>query len=179
MIPFPDKKYNIIYADPPYKFKTYSNKGMGRSAENHYSTMSINDINDLPVSSICDRNCILFLWIIDSMLQESFKIIESWGFQYKTVAFTWVKENKKSDGFFKGMGYWTRCNPEQCLLATRGKPTRLSKSVSQLIVSKRQGHSKKPDIIRDKIVELCGDLPRIELFARQKTDGWDTWGNDI
>ena len=107
------------------------------------------------------------------------KMNDGWGFEYKTVAFTWAKTNKKSPGFFKGLGYWTRANPEMCLLATKGKPKRLSKSVRQLIISKLQQHSKKPDEIRNRIVELCGDIPRIELFARQKTQGWDVWGNEV
>jgi len=179
MIPFPKKKYNIIYADPAWYFKTYSNKGEKRSAIQHYHCMSIDDICNLPINSICDDDCMLFIWVIDPMLPEAIKVIESWGFKYKTVAFTWVKKNKKSDSYFTGMGYYTRCNPEQCLLATKGKTTRLSKSVRQLIISKIQQHSRKPDCTRDRIVELCGDLPRIELFARQKTPGWDVWGNEI
>ena len=114
------------------------------------------------------------------MLPEALETIKRWGFKYKKqVAFTWVKQNKKSDGYFTGMGYYTRCNPEQCLLATKGKLKRISKSVRQLIVSRLEQHSKKPNDIRNRIVELCGDLPRIELFARQRTDGWDCWGNEV
>ena len=113
------------------------------------------------------------------MLPEALEVIKRWGFKYKTVAFTWIKENKKSDGYFTGMGYYTRCNPEQCLLATKGKPKRISKSVRQLIVSRLEQHSKKPDDIRNRIVKLCGDLPRIELFARQRVEGWDCWGNEV
>ena len=179
MIPFPKKKYNIIYADPAWYFKTYSNKGNKRSAIQHYDCMSINDIYNLPIHTISDDDCILFIWVIDPMLPEAIKVIESWGFKYKTVAFTWVKKNKKSDNYFTGMGYYTRSNPEMCLLATKGKPKRLSKSVRQLIVSKLQQHSKKPDEIRNRIVELCGDIPRIELFARQRVEGWDCWGNEV
>tara|TARA_R110000824_G_scaffold49590_1_gene139217 strand:+ start:226 stop:765 length:540 start_codon:yes stop_codon:yes gene_type:complete len=179
MIPFPKKKYNIIYADPAWYFKTYSDKGNKRSAVQHYDCMSIDDICNLPINSICDDDCMLFLWVIDPMLPEAIKVIESWGFKYKTVAFTWVKKNKKSDNYFTGMGYYTRSNPEMCLLATKGKPKRISKSVRQLIVSKLQEHSKKPDCVRNKIVELCGDLSRIELFARNRYKGWDSWGNQI
>ena len=175
---FPKKKYRIIYADPAWTFKTYSNKGKGRSAEKHYSCMKIQDIYNLPVQNISDDNCILFLWVVDPMLPEAIKTIESWGFKYKTVAFTWVKSNK-TKGFFTGMGYWTRANPEMCLLATKGKTNRLSKAVKQLIISKRREHSRKPDEIRDRIVQLVGDLPRIELFARQRAKGWDSWGNEL
>ena len=174
-----DKVYDIIYADPPWYFKTYSNKGNKRSAIQHYNCMSIDDIYNLPINSICNNDCILFLWVVDPMLPEAMEVIKKWGFKFKTVAFTWVKENKKSEGYFTGLGYWTRANPEMCLLATKGKPKRISKAVRQLIISKRQEHSKKPDEIRDRIVKLCGNLPRIELFARQKVKGWDCWGNEV
>ena len=174
-----DKVYDIIYADTPWYFKTYSNKGNKRSAIQHYNCMSIDDIYNLPINSICNNDCILFLWVVDPMLPEAMEVIKKWGFKFKTVAFTWVKENKKSEGYFTGLGYWTRANPEMCLLATKGKPKRISKAVRQLIISKRQEHSKKPDEIRDRIVELCGDLSRIELFARQRVQGWDCWGNEV
>ena len=179
MIPFTKKKYNIIYADPAWYFKSWSKKGEDRNATNYYECMSIDDICNLPIRNISDDDCILFIWVIDPMLPEAIKVIESWGFKYKTVAFTWVKENKKADSFFTGLGYYTRSNPEMCLLATKGKPKRISKSVRQLVVSKLQEHSKKPDRIRNDIVELCGDKPRIELFARQKAEGWDSWGNEV
>ena len=175
----PKKTYKIIYADPAWYFKTYSNKGNKRSAIQHYNCMSIDDIYNLPINSICNNDCILFLWVIDPMLPEAIKVIKSWGFKYKTVAFTWVKENKKSNGYFTGMGYWTRANPEQCLLATKGNPKRISKAVKQLVIDVRREHSRKPDCVRDRIVELIGDLPRIELFARQRVKGWDSWGNEI
>lgn len=179
MIPFPKKRYDVIYADPAWYFKTYSKKGNGKSAEQHYSCMSLNDICNLPVESITNKNCILFIWVIDPMLPEAIKVIESWGFKYKTVAFTWVKQNIKSKGYFTGLGYWTRANPEMCLLATKGKPKRLSKSVKQLIISNRREHSRKPDETRDRIIQLVGNIPRIELFARQKIKGWDCWGNEV
>ena len=179
MIPLPKVKAKIIYADPAWSFKTYSKKGQSRSASRYYNTLSVDDICNLPICDISDNDCTLFLWAIDSMLPQAFRVIEAWGFEYKTVAFTWVKQNIKSDGFFVGMGYHTRCNPEQWLLATRGKPKRVSKSVRQLVISKREHHSKKPDIIRDHIVDLCGDLPRVELFARQKAKGLHSWGDQI
>tara|TARA_R110002126_G_scaffold80036_1_gene198524 strand:+ start:145 stop:690 length:546 start_codon:yes stop_codon:yes gene_type:complete len=181
MIPFPNKTYDVIYADPAWYFKSWNKKGKvnKRDATNHYDCMSINDICNLPIDTISNPNCVLFLWAIDPMLPQAFKVIESWGFTYKTVAFTWAKKNKKSEGFFTGLGYWTRANPEMCLLATRGKPKRISKSVRQLVVDSRREHSRKPDRIRDDIVELCGDVSRIELFARQKSNGWDSWGNEI
>ena len=122
MIPFPKKKYKIIYSDPAWHFKTYSNKGEKRSAIQHYNCLNIDDIYNLPVNTISDNDCMLFIWAIDSMLPEALETIKRWGFKFKTVAFTWVKQNKKSDGYFTGMGYYTRCNPEQCLLAIKGLP---------------------------------------------------------
>ena len=178
-IPFPDKKYNIIYADPPWNYKVWSAKGTGRSAEQHYSTMTLKDIQDMPIQDIADDNCILFMWVTYPLLEDSFKVLKSWGFTYKTVAFTWVKKNKKADSWFWGLGHWTRANAEICILATQGKIKRQSASVHQIIDERIQEHSKKPDIVRDKIVELVGDLPRIELFARQTADGWDSWGNEV
>ena len=175
---FPKKTYKILYADPPYYFKSYSKKGENRNATQHYNCMEFDDILQLPINNIADVDCVLFIWVIDPFLERAFEIINKWGFKYKTVAFTWIKQNKSS-GFFTGLGYWTRANPEQCLLATKGNPKRVSKAVRQLIISKRQEHSKKPDEIRDRIVELCGDLPRIELFARTRCKGWDSYGDEI
>ena len=175
---FPIGKYNIIYADPPYYFKSYSQRGEKRNATQHYNCMEFNDILRLPLFNICDVDCVLFLWVTDPFLEKSFELIKRWGFTYKTVAFTWVKTTQMNK-HFKGMGYWVRKNPEMCLLATKGKPKRLSKNVEQLVVSPRQRHSQKPDCVRERIVELCGDLPRIELFARQKVKGWSCWGNEV
>lgn len=174
-----NRKYNIIYADPPWSYRAWSSKGKGRSAESHYPTMSIEDIKALPVSQLAAKDCILFLWITFPLLQEAWSIMEAWGFTYKTVAFVWVKQCRKSENLFLGMGYWTRSNAEICLLATKGSPKRVSKNVKQIIISHLEEHSKKPDAARDRIVDLAGDLPRIELFARQTTPGWDVWGNEV
>ena len=173
------KKYNVIYADPPWHYKVYSKKGEGRSAENHYHTMEIEDIRSLPVGNIAADDCILFLWVTFPCLLEGISVMESWGFTYKTCAFTWVKQNRKSDGLFWGLGFWTRANAELCLLATRGKPKRVNKGVHSVVLSHVREHSRKPDEVRDRIVELMGDIPRIELFARQQVDGWDCWGDEV
>jgi len=175
----PNKKYDIIYADPPWRYKGFSSKGEGKNANQHYDCMSIEDICKLPVKNISKDNCILFMWVTDPLLEKAFNVIGAWGFIYKTVAFTWAKSNKNKLGMFTGLGYWTRSNPEMCLLATKGKPKRVSKSVAQLVIDERREHSRKPDRIRHDIVNLCGDLSRIELFARQEFDGWDAWGNEI
>ena len=141
--------------------------------------MRLEDIQNLPINNLADKDCALFMWTTIPLLKDSFSVLESWGFVYKTVAFVWIKQNKKSDSLFWGLGYWTRANAELCILATKGHPKRKSAKVNQVIMSKIEEHSKKPDETRSRIIELMGDLPRIELFARQKADGWDAWGNEI
>jgi len=169
-------KYSIIYADPPWRYGRKYGSGV---AENHYSTMSMQEISELPISKIAHTNSILFLWATFPQLDVALEVIQAWGFRYKTVGFVWVKQTKVSHQWFFGLGNWTRSNAEICLLATRGKPKRKSASIHQLIISPVQSHSQKPQEVREKIVELLGDLPRIELFAREKTDGWDVWGNEV
>ena len=146
---------------------------------NHYPVMTVEEICELPVPKFAADNCVLFMWATFPKLKEAFEVIKAWGFKYSTVAFVWVKKNKKSDSWFMGMGWWTRNNAEVCLVATRGHPKRISRKVHQLIISPVEEHSKKPDITRDKIIELMGDLPRVELFARQAPPGWDVWGNEV
>lgn len=171
-----EKKYNIIYADPPWRYDLSKGQGV---AENHYRTMDIQEICGLPISEIAAKDAALFLWVTFPQLPEAFKVMKAWGFSYKTVAFVWVKQNKSGKGFFFGLGYWTRSNAEICLLGIKGHPKRISKKVFQLIVSPLERHSKKPEEARKRIVELMGDLPRIELFARQETPGWDIWGKEV
>lgn len=176
---FPDKKYNIIYADPPWRFRLWDNKASRSCADNHYPTMELSNIKNLPVMGLADDDCVLFLWATAPCLPDAIDTARCWGFTYKTVAFVWVKTNKNTPGLFTGMGYWSRSNTEYCLLCTRGHPHRVSTNVHQVCVYPRREHSRKPDIVRDRIVQLCGDLPRIELFARQRTVGWDVWGNEV
>lgn len=173
------KKYKIIYADPPWQYRVYSKKGQGRSAENHYHTMNIKDIMALPVDKIADKDCILFLWITFPCLKEGIEVMERWGFKYKTCGFNWVKRNKKKNTYFMGLGFWTRSNSEVCLIGTKGQPKRVSKSVPQICDARIMEHSKKPAEIRERIVELCGELPRVELCARDKVKGWDSLGDEI
>jgi len=170
------KEYNIIYADPPWQYARSKVQG---AAEKHYRTMSVDDICQLPIAEICGKDCILFMWATFPQLKEALQVIKAWGFNYKSVAFVWLKQNKSGIGWFYGLGFWTRGNAEICLLATKGQPKRKSAKVHQFIISPLRGHSQKPDEARDKIVELVGDLPRVELFAREKADGWDTWGNEV
>jgi N6-adenosine-specific RNA methylase IME4 len=181
----PGGAYNVIYADPPWTFQTWSDNGKDRSPEKHYDCMSLADVRALPVQDIAAEDCALFLWVTDPLLPEAFKLIEAWGFTYKTVAFNWAKLNKSAPPllfavrhFHTGMGYWTRANPELCLLATKGKPKRVSKAVRRLVIEPRREHSRKPDEVADRIVHLMGDVPRVELFARQSRRGWTTWGDE-
>lgn len=173
-----DKKYNIIYADPAWKYNF--GETSSRFVNKKYTVMSKEDICDLPVGSICAEDAVLLMWITFPKLDWALDVIKAWGFKYKTNAFTWIKQNKKSDDLFWGMGYYTRSNAEVCLLATKGKPLqRMSHNVHSVIMSHIEEHSKKPHEIRERIVELFGDIPRIELFARQHADGWDCWGNEV
>ncbi len=179
MIPFPDKRYSIIYADPPW---SYQNKGTRAAASKHYGVMTLDDIKKMSVGAsegIANDDCALFMWSTFPMLKEALDVIEAWGFTYKTVAFNWVKQNKSGEGLFMGLGNWTRSNSEICLLAVKGKPKRVSAGVRSVVLSPRKNHSQKPAEVRDKIVELMGDVPRIELFARERVDGWDAWGNEV
>ena len=140
--------------------------------------MPIEEIYKFPIDNIADENCALFLWVTYPILSEAIETVKKWGFRYVTVAFTWIKTNKNNGKPFFGLGNWTRANAEICVLGFRGKLKRKSNKVSQVVLSPLREHSRKPDEIRDKIVELMGDLPRIELFARQSANGWDCWGNE-
>ncbi len=177
--PFPDRKYTVIYADPPW---SYQQSGYG-AAKKHYATMTTDDICNLPVKKICGGGAICFLWATFPNIADAIKVMEAWGFQYKTAAFVWVKKNAKSGGNCMGLDAYTRANAEVCLLGvTPGFKARervRCHSVRQIIEAPRQAHSKKPDEARQRIVELLGDVPRIELFARQRAEGWDAWGNEV
>ena len=173
------RKYGVIYADPPWHFRNWSAKGTGRNAISHYDCMDFDALSRLPVADLARDNCVLFLWAIDPLLPRALELIRAWGFEYKTVGFYWVKLNAAADSeadYFTGLGYWTRANPEQCLLATRGKPPRKARDVRRLIVERRREHSRKPDDVRDRIERLV-DGPYLELFARETKHGWDCWGD--
>jgi len=183
------KKYSIVYADPPW---SYDDKCLHRGgALRHYQTMTIEDIKALPVRDLTATDCILFMWATFPKLQEALDTMTAWGFEFKTCAFVWVKTNKRTsieqvsflphesfDSFW-GMGRWTRSNAEICLLAVKGKPQRMNADVHQIIYSPIDKHSKKPAETRERIIRLVGDLPRIELFARNVPKGWDVFGNEV
>jgi len=141
--------------------------------------MSLQELKNLPIKNITKDNAVLFLWVTYPFLPEGLELIKAWGFTYKSIAFQWLKLNKVNKQPFYGLGRWTRGNTEPCLLATKGKPKRICPAVFQLIQAPIIRHSQKPGEARDKIIQLMGPLPRIELFARQKIEGWDIWGNEL
>ncbi len=171
--------FDIIYADPPWSFDNWSEKGEDRNPNQHYDTMPWEEIAALPVGELASRNCACFLWAIDPLLDKAFEALRRWGFRYATVGFTWAKLNPSGEGYAMGTGYYTRANPEICLLGVTGTMPRLDAGVRQLVVEPRREHSRKPDRIADDIVRLFGDRPRIELFARTKRPGWEAWGNQV
>lgn len=175
-----DKKYNIIYADPPWAYNTRKNTGtkFGGGAMGHYPTMAMGEIERLPIPNIASDNCALCMWVTFPYLDKQIRLFEKWGFDYKTLAFSWVKTNRASGTPFFGVGYYSKSNCEVCLLGVKGKMKPVSNKVSSCIIAPKREHSRKPDEARERIVELFGDLPRIELFARQYARGWDCWGNE-
>lgn len=178
-----DKKYNIIYADPPWqyndKMKMQGIHGMIRGAESFYNTMDLQDIKKLPIKDISSENSILFMWVTMPLLDKAFEVMSAWGYKYKTCGFCWIKKTKNGKNHL-GMGHYTRGNAELCLIGIKNKkPQFHTRSLSQIVESEIRKHSQKPDEVRDKIVELCGDIPRIELFAREYAEGWDCWGNEV
>src|SRR5262245_15230378 len=175
----PDRHFGAILADPPLRYETWSEKGMGRSADNHYPTMIWREIARLPVEDLAAKDCVLFMWCCWPTILNTLRIIEAWGFTYKTCAFCWTKGDPSrplgdDNAPFAGMGYWTRANTEPCLLATRGRPKRLNTDVRQAVIAPRQEHSRKPDEIHNGIERLVGG-PYLELFARRPRAGWTVW----
>lgn len=185
----PRNHYKVIYADPPWSFAAWSHRGEGKGASQHYSTMKLDDICKLPVADIAMEDAALFLWVVQPMLPEAMRVLEAWGFKFRTVAFCWIKMTQSwaDDRQFSlvppsvkpklGLGYHTRSGMEQCWLAIRGKGyKRNEQGVEQVLHAPLRQHSRKPDEIAERILALTGDVPRIELFARQRRKGWDSWG---
>jgi N6-adenosine-specific RNA methylase IME4 len=175
MQPFPNKKYSVIYADPPWK---YDNQGPRGGVETQYTTMLLDDIKSLPVQGISADPSILMLWATFPKMPEALSVMDAWGFTYKTLGFSWIKTNQNGLPFF-GIGYYAKSNCEVCLMGTRGKAHALVKSnlISSVVLSKKKNHSSKPEEVPRRIELLFGDVPRIELFARTKRHGWDVWGD--
>ena len=174
-------KYSIIYADPPWAYLWGTGKNGGHFApEKHYPTMSTDNISRLNVKALRERNCVLAMWTTSPVFPDAIRVMEAWGFKYKTVLFTWVKLNPKAKTIVCGAGSYTRSACEYVLLGMRGHIKRISTTpISQVLLEPRTGHSKKPIIVRKHLVNLFGDLPRIELFARERVESWDAWGNEV
>lgn len=174
-------RFQIIYADPAWQ---YDNRTIRGGAEHHYPTMSLAQICALPVSKLAADDAALFLWATWPTLPDALQVIRAWGFTYKNGGFTWVKTTKAGTDAV-GLGHWTRGNTEPCLFATRGSPKRADASVRQVVLDEevicapRARHSAKPPVVRERIVQLLGDVPRLELFARERVPGWAAWGNEV
>jgi len=174
-------KYDVILADPPWAFEVWDkDTGQGRSAESHYSTMGIEELCALPIRELAADNCALFMWAVwPSLLDYPKMVFDAWEFNYRTIGFVWVKANKSGFGFFTGMGYYARANTEPCLLAVRGSMPVARHDIQSLIYSPVREHSRKPDEQYAKIEKLYPGKRYLELFARRKRAGWDSWGNEI
>ena len=189
--------FNVIAADPPWPFSMWSEKGGAKGAIQHYETMSIEDIQALPVIDHASDNCALLLWSTWPNLEDCIATGKAWGFEYKTLGFIWIKRTSTGKHWFTGLGYYTRSNTEPCLLFTRGKVPRLSKSVHQIIdtfneplslfdedfleqtlVARVGRHSAKPPLFYEKVEKLFAG-PYMELFSRTPRTGWTVVGNEV
>ena len=172
--------FGAILCDPPWKFEAYSHKGITqRSAESKYRTSAVENLKTLNVPAICAKNCVLFMWAVDSHLDQAIDLMREWGFVYKTIAFIWIKTKPTAPEEPRmGMGLWTRKESEVCLLGKKGSPPRQSGGVRQVIIAPRREHSRKPDEVYGRIEQLVAG-PYVELFARQRWPGWHAWGNEI
>lgn len=180
--------FRLIYVDPPWSYRDKANAHK-RGAAHKYPTMSIGELLNLRplVDALAADDCALAMWYTAPLLPDALELVRGWGFRYKTKLFDWVKTSKGSPigqasmvpKLAFGMGHWTRSGSEDCLLATRGHPKRVSARVRQVIMAPLREHSRKPEEARDRLVELFGNVPRVELFAREAIKGWDSWGNEV
>ena len=170
MTSFPDKKYQIIYADPPWEFGSFTKLG---NARNYYKTLTFGELSKLKLPS--EENCLLFMWIVNSKMVSCIRIAENWGFKYVNVGFVWYKPNRTL------CGYYTMNQTELCLIFKRGKIPlpRGSRNQREFVCENATKHSRKPDEVRNRIMKMFPNQSKIELFAREKTEGWDVWGNEV
>mgnify|MGYP004448397389 FL=1 len=185
MIKLPNKKYNIIYADPPWHYgsKSAVNNTTGSAIKplsDHYSTMSLQELKNMPIKNMTKDDAACFMWVTDSHIDEALEVLLSWSFAYKTIAFNWVKTTSKGN-YCKNVAPWTMKSSEICLLGIKGRMTKYKQAnnIESLVIAQRKQHSQKPNEVRKRIEDLFGDLPRIELFARETAEGWDSWGNEV
>lgn len=175
-------KYQVIYADPPWHYANRANhKTRFRGGvHGHYQTMSLDAICDLPVIEMVDESAVLYLWITYPHLLDAEKVFRAWGFRYVTVAFDWIKLNPSNYWPFFGVGHYTKSNSEICLFGTRGKIMHPAvNDVSSVIMAPRGRHSQKPSEARIAIERMYPEHRKLELFAREKVAGWDSWGNEV
>ncbi len=180
---FPNKKYKIIYADPAWPYTKFSNDKIKLNHPDRritpYRPLSIEDIKSLPVNEIAEKDSILLIWCTGPHNPSAIDVIKAWGFEYTTWQYNWLKRNKNIHSFHRGYGHYTGSNTEICLIAKKGKglPV-LRHDIEQIYDGPVTEHSEKPDVFRQRTVQMFGDVPRIELFARTKIHGWDVWGDD-
>lgn len=172
-------RYGCVLADPPWSFRTWSGRTgtPHRTAHDHYACQTIESIGLLPLPEVCAPDCAMFMWTVDSHIDQGIQLAKGWGFDFKTVAFVWCKTTAKGTPRI-GMGYWTRKGAEICLMFTRGTPKRVDKGVRQVIIAPRREHSRKPDEQYERIERLVAG-PYLELFARATRPGWCSWGNEV
>lgn len=181
-------KFSVLYADPPWKFAPMGiapeaiHKALAShsAAEDHYPTMTLEAMKQLRVGDVAAPSSVLFMWATSPFLKQALELMEAWGFRYKTCAFVWAKRSADNTGWAHAGGWYTLSGTELCLLGTRGKTLpRVSKNQYQLIVAPRSIHSAKPAEARHRIERIYGDVPKLELFAREHNDGWAVWGNEV
>jgi N6-adenosine-specific RNA methylase IME4 len=166
-----DGPFSVLYADPPWRYQHTESES--RAIENQYPTMSLDEICNLPIHEVCADDAILFLWATSPKLEEAMKVLEAWGFIYRTCA-VWDKEKI-------GMGYYFRQQHELLLVAAKGHPPTPDPSdrVSSVIRTPRLKHSQKPEVVYEIIEAMYPHLPKLELFARSLRNQWSAWGNEI
>lgn len=178
MIELPTGPFNVILSDPPWQ---YNDRGIRGGTKKHYRTMSKTELKRMPVWDITAQDAALFMWGTYPLLMDMMEVGNAWGFTYKTIAFQWVKRYKNGKPFIGG-GHWTRSNSEGCFLFIKGKTKylpRARRDISQIVETVPTRHSAKPPIVRENIVKLLGNLPRVELFARDRAEGWEAWGDEL
>ena len=173
----PNKRYSIIYADPPWDYDGryhHCKERKTSSAKDHYPTMKLQQLKMIDIPCICADDCLLFMWTSSPHLQMAIELGNAWGFDYKTIVFVW-------DKILSNPGFYTQSQVEVCLVFKKGRipQPRGARNVRQFLAEKRTAHSKKPDIIRDRIVEMFPTQDKIELFARNTNQSWDSWGNEL
>ena len=169
-------RYNLIMADPPWSYESWSEGGNKKNAKMQYDCMSLNDIKSMPVGHLSSPDAVLWLWATNPLLDVAFDVLKAWGFHFKTAGH-WSKKTKHGKQAF-GTGYILRCAGEPFLIGTIGKPW-TSRSVRSVIEGEVREHSRKPEEAYRAAENLCGDVPRLDLFSRQERAGWDSFGNEV